>query len=106
MGQLRSALAAYLLDGHGPAAALERLDRFAAHIPGAQGSTCVCVTLDWLSGELRHARAGHLPVLLVGPDGTRYAEEGAGTVLAVVGRPEIGRASCRERGEIWGGADA
>ena len=87
MGQLRSALAAYLLDGHGPAAALERLDRFAARIPGAQGSTCVCVTLDWLSGELRYARAGHLPVLFVGPDGTRYAEEGAGTVLAVVGRP-------------------
>ena len=64
MGQLRSALAAYLLDGHGPAAALERLDRFAARIPGAQGSTCVCLTLDWLSGELRYARAGHLPVLL------------------------------------------
>jgi len=89
MGQLRSALAAYLLDGHGPAAALERLDRFAARIPGAQGSTCVCVTLDWLSGELRHARAGHLPVLLVGPEGAHYAEEGAGTVLAVVGRPSF-----------------
>ncbi len=89
MGQLRSALAAYLLDGHGPAAALERLDRFAARIPGAQGSTCLCLTLDWLSGELRHARAGHLPVLFVGPDGARYAEDGAGTVLAVVGRPSF-----------------
>ncbi len=89
MGQLRSALASYLLDGHGPAAALERLDRFAARIPGAQGSTCLCLTLDWLSGELRYARAGHLPVLLVGSDGARYAEEGAGTVLAVVGRPSF-----------------
>ncbi|HEY0816196.1 MAG TPA: SpoIIE family protein phosphatase, partial [Pseudonocardia sp.] len=87
MGQLRSALASYLLDGHGPAAALERLDRFAARIPGAQGSTCVCLTLDWLTGELRFARAGHLPVLLVGPDGAEYSEEGAGTVLAVLGRP-------------------
>ena len=46
MGQLRSALAAYLLDGHGPAAALERLDRFAARVPGRQGSTCVCLTLE------------------------------------------------------------
>jgi anti-anti-sigma factor len=89
MGQLRSALASYLLDGHGPAAALERLDRFAARIPGAQGSTCVCATLDWLSGELRWARAGHLPVLLVGPEGTRYADTGAGTVLAVLGRPSF-----------------
>jgi anti-anti-sigma factor len=87
MGQLRSALASYLLEGHGPAAALERLDRFAARIPGAQGSTCVCLTLDWLSGELRFARAGHLPLLLVDQDGARYAEAGAGTVLAVVGRP-------------------
>ncbi len=87
MGQLRSSLASYLLDGHGPAAALERLDRFAARIPGAQGSTCVCLTLDWLTGELRFARAGHLPVLLVGPEGARYVEEGAGTVLAVLGRP-------------------
>ena len=89
MGQLRSALASYLLDGHGPAAALERLDRFAARIPGAQGSTCVCLTLDWLSGELRWARAGHLPVLLVGPDGAAYADSGAGTVLAVLGRPSF-----------------
>jgi hypothetical protein len=46
-------------------------------------------TLDWLSGELRFARAGHLPVLLVGPDGAGYAEAGAGTVLAVVGRPSF-----------------
>jgi len=28
-------------------------------------------------------------VLLVGPEGARYAEEGAGTVLAVVGRPSF-----------------
>jgi PAS domain S-box-containing protein len=46
MGQLRSALAAYLLDGHNPAAALERLDRFARRVPGATGSTCVCLVLD------------------------------------------------------------
>ena len=45
--------------------------------------------LDWLSGELRYARAGHLPALLVGPDGARFAEGGAGTVLAVVGRPSF-----------------
>jgi anti-anti-sigma factor len=87
MGQLRSSLASYLLDGHGPAAALERLDNFAARIPGAQGSTAVCLTLDWLTGELRFARAGHLPVLLVGPGGAEYLEGGAGTVLAVLGRP-------------------
>ena len=32
-------------------------------------------------------------MLLVGPDGTRYAEDGAGTVLAVVGRPAFAEGS-------------
>jgi serine phosphatase RsbU (regulator of sigma subunit) len=87
MGQLRSALAAYLLDGHSPAAALERLDRFARRLPGAAGSTCVCLVLDWATGELRWARAGHPPVLLLEPAGPRYLDDGGGTVLGVRGRP-------------------
>ena len=45
MGQLRSALAAQLLDGRSPAAALERLDRFAARVAGSTGSTCACLLL-------------------------------------------------------------
>ena len=38
MGQLRSALSAALLQGCGPAEALELLDRFAARLPGALAS--------------------------------------------------------------------
>ncbi len=91
MGQLRSALAAYLLDGHSPAAALERLDRFAHRVPGASGSTCVCLVLDWATGELRWARAGHPPVLLLEPAGPRYLDDGGGTVLGVRGRPPYPR---------------
>ena len=87
MGQLRSALAAYLLDGHSPAAALERLDRFARRVPGASGSTCACLVLDCATGELCWARAGHPPVLLLEPAGPRYLDEGGGTVLGVTGRP-------------------
>ena len=87
MGQLRSALAAYLLDGHSPAAALERLDRFARRVPGASGSTCVCLVLDCTTGELTWARAGHPPVLLLEPAGPRYLDDGGGTVLGVTGRP-------------------
>ncbi len=93
MGQLRSVLAASLLDGHGPAAALERLDAFAARTGGAAGTTCACLTLDWQTGELRWAVAGHPPPLVVedgtarlltggdrvlgGPDRTSYREEAA-----------------------------
>ena len=87
MGQLRSALAAYLLDGHSPAAALERLDRFARRVPGSAGSTCVCLVLDWAAGELCWARAGHPPVLLLEAAGPRFLDDGGGTVLGVTGRP-------------------
>jgi anti-anti-sigma factor len=93
MGQLRSALAAYLLDGHSPAAALERLDHFARRVPGATGSTCVCLVLDCTTGELRWARAGHPPVLLLEAAGPRYLDDGGGTVLGVVGRPPYAEAT-------------
>jgi PAS domain S-box-containing protein len=83
MGQLRSALSAYLLEGHPPAEALERLDRFAAGVPGALGSTCACLTLDWETGVLTWALAGHLPLLLVDDDGVRFPAGGAGTMLGV-----------------------
>jgi anti-anti-sigma factor len=88
MGQLRSALAAALLQGHGPAAALELLDGFAARVPGARASTAACVTLDWAEDRVRWACAGHPPPVLAGPDGVRCLEdEGHGPVLGLAGRP-------------------
>jgi PAS domain S-box-containing protein len=87
MGQLRSALAAYLLEGHSPAAALDRLDQFADRIEGSLGSTCTCLTLDWASGELCYATAGHPPILLLDADGPRYLDRVAGTVLGVIEQP-------------------
>lgn len=87
MGQLRSALAAYLLEGHDPAGALGHLDRFAHRVPGAAGSTVTALVLDPPSGRLTWARAGHPPPLLLGPGGARFLEDATGTVLAVRGRP-------------------
>jgi anti-anti-sigma factor len=92
MGQLRSALAAALLQGHGPAAALELLDRFAVRVPGARASTAACVTLDWSVGQVCWARAGHPPPLLVGPDGVRHLDgSGHGPVLGLSHRPPYGQ---------------
>ena len=88
MGQLRSALAAYLLDDHGPAEALERLDRFARRVDGAAASTVACGVLDRDTGELTWARAGHVPALVVDGDGGRFLV-GGGTVLGVRGRPPV-----------------
>jgi anti-anti-sigma factor len=84
MGQLRSALATALLQGHGPASALELLDRFSMRVPGARASTAACVTLDWSSGLVCWARAGHPPPLLAGPDGVRPLDgDGHGPVLGL-----------------------
>jgi anti-anti-sigma factor len=87
MGQLRSALSGYLLEGHDPEQALERLDRFACRVPGATGSTVACLVLDPETGELVWARAGHPPPLVAGPHGCRRLEDATGTVMGVRARP-------------------
>jgi anti-anti-sigma factor len=87
MGQLRSALSGYLLEGHDPVQALERLDRFAGRVPDATGSTVACLVLDPETGELVWARAGHPPPLVAGPGGCRPLEDATGTVLGVRARP-------------------
>lgn len=86
MGQLRSVVSAYLHDGHSPAQALEGLDRAARRIPGARGSTALCLIVDTDSGDVAWSAAGHLPPLLAGPDGTRFAHGGEGALLGVSGR--------------------
>jgi anti-anti-sigma factor len=87
MGQLRSALSTALLQGCGPAEALELLDRFAARLPGALASTAACLVVDGTAGTVCWARAGHPPALLVTPDGAQLLDgAGSGTVLGVPGR--------------------
>ncbi|MFI9011578.1 SpoIIE family protein phosphatase [Actinosynnema sp. NPDC053489] len=85
MGQLRSALAGYLLEGRSPAAALERLDVFARRVGGALGSSCACLILDCDTGVLRWALAGHPPPLVADPAGARFLAGGTGPVLGSPG---------------------
>jgi PAS domain S-box-containing protein len=83
MGQLRSTLAAYLLEGHPPASALARLDEFAARIPDALASTAVCVVIDCAAGELRWASAGHLPPLVIMDGRGEFLSGARGPVLGL-----------------------
>jgi serine phosphatase RsbU (regulator of sigma subunit) len=67
MGQVRSALRAYATEGHPPAVVLDQLQRLME--PGEM-VTAVYVTVDLDKWTLHYANAGHLPPMLVRPDGT------------------------------------
>lgn len=69
MGQLRSACRALLLQTASPAQVVSALDTFAERIPGASCTTVFCGVIDPAEGVLRYCNAGHLPGLLMGPDG-------------------------------------
>jgi serine phosphatase RsbU (regulator of sigma subunit)/anti-sigma regulatory factor (Ser/Thr protein kinase) len=75
MAQLRTALRAYAFEGHEPAAVLERINRLLEGGGGPSMTTVAYMVLDPETGGLRVASAGHLPPLVVAPDGTaRFLE--------------------------------
>jgi hypothetical protein len=84
MGQLRSATRTLLLEGHGPAKVLERLDNFSASLPGAFATSVICVIVDRLAATLSYSRAGHVPPLLVGRTTSQWLDDPGGTLLQVL----------------------
>ena len=80
MGELRGGLRAGVLDGGEPNAMLRRLDRLAER--AGRMATVLLVLLDPETGALRHSSAGHLPPLLIEPDGAvRFLPGGAAPPL-------------------------
>jgi PAS domain S-box-containing protein len=69
MGQLRHATRAYALEGHPPGAVLDRLDRLMRTLDGGQMATLLYLVVEPDRSSVRLASAGHVPPLLVGPDG-------------------------------------
>jgi anti-sigma regulatory factor (Ser/Thr protein kinase)/putative methionine-R-sulfoxide reductase with GAF domain len=65
MGQLRTGLRAYALEGHAPGETLKRVDRLMHTIRGQGMATAAYAVVEPESGALRYASAGHLPPLLV-----------------------------------------
>jgi anti-sigma regulatory factor (Ser/Thr protein kinase) len=90
MGQLRSACRALVLHLESPAKALDALDSFARRIDGAECTTVLCAMVD--GDVVRYSSAGHVPAVLVQPDGGyRFLHEGRSVPLAtmdVAPRPE------------------
>ena len=82
MGQLRSALRAYALEGRPPARVLQLLSRYVDGVAGARGATLVYAIVEPGAREMRYASAGHPPPLLVTAAGeTRFLEEARGVPL-------------------------
>jgi serine phosphatase RsbU (regulator of sigma subunit)/anti-sigma regulatory factor (Ser/Thr protein kinase) len=88
MGQLRNALRAYALDGHGPAEAVSRLNTFLHELgPSSKFATLLYAVLDHERGTLRFTNAGHPPPLVLHPDGSAaYVEVEAGVPLGAIVR--------------------
>jgi GAF domain-containing protein len=70
MTQARTALRAYLYDGHGPAGCLDRLDLLMDGLLDIGVATAQVAVLDRRTGLVEIASAGHHDPLLVAPDGT------------------------------------
>jgi anti-sigma regulatory factor (Ser/Thr protein kinase)/putative methionine-R-sulfoxide reductase with GAF domain len=69
MGQLRSGLRAYALDGMSPGAVLARLSRLLRQIEAGRTATLVYLVLDPHGGTLTVAGAGHPPPLVSSASG-------------------------------------
>jgi serine phosphatase RsbU (regulator of sigma subunit)/anti-sigma regulatory factor (Ser/Thr protein kinase) len=83
MAQLRTALRAYALDGHEPAAVIERVSRLLSYLSPGTMTTAGYVALDPEAGLATVVSAGHPPPLLIAPDGTAQ-------FLQVEGDPAMG----------------
>ncbi|WP_296603482.1 SpoIIE family protein phosphatase [Nocardioides sp.] len=82
MTQLRTALRAYLFEGHGPAACLDQLDRLMDGLLDQRIATAAVAILDPGTGRVSIASAGHPPPILLDDDGV--------TELDVMSRPLLG----------------
>ncbi len=69
MGQLRTAVRAYALENHPPAALVTRLDRVVQTLGGLQLTTCVYAVYDPQTRTLVITSAGHPPPLVINAAG-------------------------------------
>jgi chemotaxis family two-component system sensor kinase Cph1 len=82
MAQVRTALRAYMIDGHSPAACVDRLDVLVESLLPGQTATVVVLVIDPATGRAELANAGHPSPLLLQGDGCEP--------LPMAGRPLLG----------------
>ncbi|MFF4255758.1 SpoIIE family protein phosphatase [Streptomyces sp. NPDC001663] len=85
MGQMRTALRAYAVEGHPPDVVVSHANRLLLDIETDLFATCCYVDVDMEEGSAWYVRAGHLPPVLRHPDGsTEIPESDGGPPLGVV----------------------
>ncbi|MFG2407702.1 SpoIIE family protein phosphatase [Streptomyces brevispora] len=70
MGQLRSAVRAFALSGHGPQEVMSGTNRLLLDLDPGQFASCCYIVLDPATGITHAVRAGHPQPVLRHPDGT------------------------------------
>ncbi|WP_369174686.1 SpoIIE family protein phosphatase [Streptomyces sp. R28] len=85
MGQMRTALRAYAVEGHPPDVVVHHANRLLMDMETDLFATCCYVDVDLEEGSAWCVRAGHLPPVLRHPDGsTEIAEAEGGPPLGVL----------------------
>jgi anti-sigma regulatory factor (Ser/Thr protein kinase) len=72
MAQLRTALRAYAAEGHEPASVVQAVDRLMWQLGPTSMTTLVYLVLDPVEETIEMVNAGHLPPLLIEPDGQAH----------------------------------
>jgi PAS domain S-box-containing protein len=80
MGQLRNALRAYALDGASPGVVVEKLDRMVQSLEAGRMATLLYMVIEPDLGSITLASAGHLPPLVLPPEGEPFYLEGGRTL--------------------------
>ncbi|MEU9170477.1 SpoIIE family protein phosphatase [Streptomyces sp. NPDC048420] len=90
MGQMRTALRAYAVEGHPPDVVVAHANRLLVDLETDLFATCTYVDLDIEEGTAWCVRAGHLPPVLRHPDGsTDIAEADGGPPLGVLAQADF-----------------
>ncbi|MBG0850670.1 SpoIIE family protein phosphatase [Streptomyces spinoverrucosus] len=78
MGQMRTALRAYAVEGHPPDVVVSHANRLLVDMETDLFATCVYVDVDMEEGSAWCVRAGHLPPVVRHPDGSAHIAEAEG----------------------------
>jgi hypothetical protein len=95
MGLVRAAVRALALSDPDPASILEHTDDLLRGSTAHQLATAWVGLLDPVTGQMRFASAGHVPPLVLGPNGRRFLDDSPGLLLGT-GLPGSRRSSVHE----------